>query len=60
MAQKHNHGNQTADRRCVRCGHLESQHGRSGLRPCLAVVGEVGKREFCACDELLVKTAVAA
>lgn len=35
---------------CVRCGHLESQHGTSGLRPCLAMVGDLLHREFCKCD----------
>ena len=38
--------------RCVRCGHLESEHGRTGTRPCLAMIGYLLDRHFCPCDEL--------
>jgi hypothetical protein len=31
------------------CGHSETEHGRTGTRPCLAAVGP--DRSFCTCDE---------
>ena len=38
--------------RCGRCHHLESEHGKSGSRPCLAMVGDdLTTREFCKCDK---------
>jgi hypothetical protein len=37
--------------RCANCGHAETQHGRSGTKPCLATVGELANIGFCACDE---------
>jgi hypothetical protein len=37
--------------RCANCGHTETQHGRTGTRPCLATVGELADIGFCACDE---------
>jgi hypothetical protein len=43
--------------RCIDCGHLESEHGRTGTRPCLAMIGDLLDRHFCPCDEL--KTAAA-
>ncbi len=43
---------------CANCGHLESEHGRTGTRPCLAAVGP--DRMFCECDEFRPKTAKAA
>ena len=46
--------------RCTRCGHVESKHGRTGSRPCMAVIGELAKRELCHCDEFHVKAALAA
>jgi hypothetical protein len=39
------------ERLCV-CNHLESEHGTSGTRPCLATVGDLLNRDFCTCDEL--------
>src|SRR5438132_6432166 len=36
--------------RCARCNHVESEHGKTGFRPCLAMVGDLVTREFCACD----------
>ena len=36
--------------RCVRCGHLEREHGATGTRPCLMMVGDLLKREFCKCN----------
>jgi len=36
--------------RCSVCRHKESEHGRTGTRPCLAMTGPILKRDFCACD----------
>jgi hypothetical protein len=36
--------------RCLACGHLEQDHGATGTRPCLAMVGDLLEREFCQCD----------
>jgi hypothetical protein len=36
---------------CVTCGHLESEHGALGTRPCLAKEGEQLDWRFCPCDE---------
>ena len=36
--------------RCAVCRHPESDHGRTGSRPCLAMVGRLHHRDFCACD----------
>lgn len=44
---------------CIRCGHLESEHGRSGTRPCLAMVGDLLDRRFCKCDRLITAVASA-
>ena len=57
MSQKRNF---VDDPRCLNCGHRASEHGHNGSRPCLAVVGELGRRQFCACDELKLKAALAA
>jgi hypothetical protein len=46
----------TPERRCDRCGHLESEHGQSGTRPCLAMVGDLLDRHFCRCNHF--KTAL--
>jgi len=35
---------------CAQCGHPETDHGTTGFRPCLAMVGDVLHREFCKCD----------
>jgi hypothetical protein len=37
-------------RKCADCGHLESEHGRTGTHPCLAVVGTLMERDFCPCN----------
>jgi hypothetical protein len=42
--------------RCAACHHLESEHGKTGTHPCLAMVGELLAREFCRCDQF--RTAV--
>ena len=39
------------ERRCRTCRHLESEHGTTGTHPCLAMVGDLLDRQFCACDE---------
>ena len=36
--------------RCLGCGHLEQEHGTTGTRPCLTMVGDLLKREFCKCN----------
>ena len=36
--------------KCSRCGHLETEHGTTGSRPCLAMKGDLLHREFCQCD----------
>jgi cytochrome c553 len=36
---------------CARCHHTESEHGKTGSRPCLAMIGDLLTREFCACNE---------
>jgi hypothetical protein len=37
---------------CARCHHPESEHGKSGFRPCLAMVGDdLVTREFCTCNK---------
>jgi len=36
--------------RCTVCRHLETQHGKTGTRPCLAMVGPLLRRDFCSCD----------
>lgn len=41
--------------RCVKCGHLQSEHGTTGTRPCLAMVGDLLHRRFCSCDEFHAK-----
>ncbi len=46
--------------KCAKCGHAESEHGATGTRPCLAAVGELADRDFCACDEYRPKIARAA
>jgi hypothetical protein len=43
---------------CANCGHTEIEHGRTGTRPCLAVVGD--DRHFCSCDEFQPKRLKAA
>jgi hypothetical protein len=42
---------------CLQCGHLESEHGKTGTRPCLAVIGNGVDRQFCPCDELKTSAA---
>jgi len=42
---------QEPERRCRTCRHPESEHGTTGTRPCLAMVGDLLARQFCACDE---------
>lgn len=42
---------QEPEARCRACRHLENEHGTTGTRPCLAMVGDLLDREFCACDE---------
>jgi len=37
--------------RCSACGHLETEHGMTGTRPCLAVAADLLDRHFCACDQ---------
>ena len=39
-------------KRCIYCGHLESEHGSTGTRPCLAMIGDLLDRRFCPCDDL--------
>jgi hypothetical protein len=39
------------ERVCAGCGHTESQHGATGTKPCLAMVGDVLVRDFCPCDQ---------
>ena len=39
------------DGRCLACGHLEQEHGTTGTRPCLMMVGDLLDREFCTCDQ---------
>ncbi|HTS66212.1 MAG TPA: hypothetical protein VMH28_29515 [Candidatus Acidoferrales bacterium] len=46
--------------RCARCHHLEAEHGKTGTRPCLAMVGDLLEREFCSCDEFQVRLSKAA
>jgi hypothetical protein len=46
--------------RCVSCHHLESEHGKTGTRPCLAMVGDLLTREFCRCDNFHVAVSKAA
>ena len=36
--------------RCLACNHLEREHGATGTRPCLMMVGDLLEREFCKCD----------
>ncbi len=48
------------ERQCGRCGHLESQHGVTGSRPCLATVGTLLDSDFCPCDQFEPKVAQAA
>jgi hypothetical protein len=43
-------GPKTPEPKCERCGHLESEHGQSGTRPCLAMVGDLLNRKFCRCN----------
>ena len=43
--------------RCIRCGHLASEHGKTGTRPCLAMIGDLLDRAFCPCDELQITAA---
>ena len=50
----------TPDRKCANCGHTESEHAGTGTRPCLAMVGDLVERAFCACDEFRAKAAKAA
>ena len=40
-----------AEIRCRACRHLEREHGTTGTHPCLAMVGDLLDRQFCACDE---------
>ena len=42
---------QEETRKCARCGHAEFEHGATGRRPCLAMVGDLLQREFCSCGE---------
>ena len=46
--------------RCAMCDHFESEHGATGTRPCLAMVGELLVRNFCSCDNFVAKVAKAA
>jgi hypothetical protein len=41
----------TIEIRCANCNHLEREHGTTGTRPCLAMVGDLLDRDFCPCDE---------
>jgi hypothetical protein len=41
--------------RCANCGHPETEHGRTGTRPCLATVGDLSDLGFCACDDFRPK-----
>ncbi len=45
---------------CAACGHLESQHGATGSKPCLAMTGELLAREFCPCDRFIADWSKAA
>jgi hypothetical protein len=49
-----------AQPRCAACGHFESEHGATGTRPCLVMVGELLDRNFCSCDNFVAKVAQAA
>jgi hypothetical protein len=51
---------QEAEVRCAVCKHLESEHGTSGTRPCLSMVGDLLQREFCACDHFQAGMTMAA
>jgi hypothetical protein len=46
--------------RCVACNHLEREHGETGTRPCLTMVGDLLDREFCKCDRLRIEIRKAA
>ena len=46
--------------RCLACGHLDREHGATGTRPCLAMVGDLLDRDFCRCDKLRVEMSKAA
>jgi hypothetical protein len=48
------------ERRCRACRHLESEHGTTGMHPCLAMVGDLLDREFCPCDEFRIAMSKAA
>ena len=48
------------ENRCAQCRHLESEHGTTGTRPCLAAVGDLVDRDFCACDSFRPKFSKAA
>ena len=50
----------TMEIRCGKCKHLESEHGTTGMRPCLATVGSLPDRDFCPCDEFRPRVAKAA
>jgi hypothetical protein len=43
--------------RCISCGHLASEHGKTGTKPCLAMTGDLLDRHFCPCDELKITAA---
>jgi len=45
---------------CVQCGHSEQEHGHTGTHPCLAMVGDLLHREFCACNAYRAKIRKAA
>jgi hypothetical protein len=51
---------QEAERECANCTHGESEHGTTGTRPCLAVVGTLLDPDFCPCDEFRPRVAKAA
>jgi hypothetical protein len=46
--------------RCANCGHSETEHGRTGTRPCLATIGALPELGFCPCDEYRPKAVRAA
>jgi hypothetical protein len=60
MPGKSQHRRHESEHRCRKCGHLESEHAKTGTRPCLAMVGDLLHREFCSCDQFRVAIATAA
>jgi len=50
--------NDPAEVVCTRCHHTESEHGKTGSRPCIAMVGDLVTREFCKCDSFQAPASV--